>query len=75
MDISPCHTLLKQRIYATYASDSLITHYVKNQEAVRTFWQHEARTNIDVTDSLTNLRRRRMPNLCVIWPVRWALFQ
>lgn len=47
-----------QHIYATYATDSLLTRYVKNQEAVRTFWQNEPLKNIDVTDSLTNLRHR-----------------
>ncbi len=50
-----------QRIYATYATDSLITRYVKNQAAVRTFWQNEPLTNIDVTDSLTTLKRKRIP--------------
>jgi len=57
----PHPNALAQRLYATYATDSLITRYVKNQAAVRTFWQHEVLKNIDVTDSLTNLRRRRIP--------------
>lgn len=52
---------LAQRIYSTYQTDTLITRYVKNEQAVTTFWQNEPTHNLDVTPLLRSLRQRAMP--------------
>ncbi|QRR04103.1 alpha/beta hydrolase [Dyadobacter sandarakinus] len=48
-------------IYNSYATDPLITGYVKNDHAVATFWEHEPRLNIDVAPQLKYLRELRIP--------------
>lgn len=52
---------LAKGIYATYKTDPLITSYVKNEMAVHTFWQNEARHNIDVMPILRSLWKGNMP--------------
>lgn len=50
-----------RQIYSTYPTDTLISRYVKNEQAVATFWQHEPNHNIDVTPILKRLRQDNMP--------------
>lgn len=52
---------LARQIYSTYPTDTLISRYVKNEQAVDTFWQHERDHNIDVTPILKRLRQDYMP--------------
>lgn len=52
---------LARQIYSSYQTDSLITRYVKNQQAVATFWQNKANHTIDVTPILKRLRQGNMP--------------
>lgn len=46
-----------RQIYSTYPTDTLISRYVKNEQAVATFWQHEPNHNIDITPILKRLRQ------------------
>lgn len=48
-------------IYQSYATDTLIARYVKNTNAVATFWQNEPAHNIDVTPRLKALHARSIP--------------
>lgn len=50
-----------QRIYRSYQTDTLITRYIKNEQAVATFWQNEPMQNLDVTPLLRRLRQQAMP--------------
>ena len=52
---------LARRLYNTYQTDTLITHYEKNGQAVARFWQNELNHNIDVTPILRSLRQANMP--------------
>ena len=52
---------LAQRIYSTYQTDTLITRYVKNEQAVARFWQNEPNHNMDVMPILRRLRREDIP--------------
>lgn len=49
------------QIYSSYSTDTLITRYVKNNQAVETLWKNEERRNIDVTPTLKKLARKQMP--------------
>lgn len=49
------------QIYSRYSTDTLITRYVKNNQAVETLWKNEERRNIDVTPTLKKLARKQMP--------------
>jgi len=46
---------LAKAIYSTYKTDSLIKSYVKNEQAVVTFWKHEILKNIDVLPQIKKL--------------------
>jgi proline iminopeptidase len=48
-------------IYNTYKTDSLITSYIKNENAVPTFWRHEIKRNINITPQLHYLRQQKIP--------------
>jgi proline iminopeptidase len=50
-----------REIYDTYKTDSLIIRYIKNENAVSTFWRHEIKHNIDITPELHYLRRQKIP--------------
>ncbi len=52
---------LAQSLYASYSTDPLITHYVKNTNAVATFWRNEPRKNIDLRDTVVRLRTMHIP--------------
>jgi len=47
---------LADSIYSTYSQDILIKNYVKNKNAVETFWKNEKRKNIDVHSNLSQLK-------------------
>jgi proline iminopeptidase len=51
---------LAKGIYAGYDKDLLISKYVKNEQAVPTFWKNEKRVNIDVTPVLEKLRSKKI---------------
>jgi proline iminopeptidase len=48
-------------IYNSYKSDTLIARYVKNEQAVSTFWRHEPDHNIDITPIIKCLRQKAIP--------------
>ncbi|TKT89379.1 alpha/beta fold hydrolase [Dyadobacter frigoris] len=47
-------------MYASYDTDPLITKYVKNEQAVPTFWKNEPLKNIDVSSSLKKIRSKNI---------------
>jgi len=47
-------------IYATYSTNTLITKYVKNEDAVATFWKNEKLKNIDTTPQLKYLLHKKI---------------
>ncbi|MCF0056026.1 alpha/beta fold hydrolase [Dyadobacter sp. CY356] len=48
-------------IYAGYDTDPLISKYVKNEQAVPTFWKNETLRNIDVSACLKKVRNKNIP--------------
>lgn len=49
-----------KKIYDSYPTDPLISAYVKNEQAVATFWKNESLRNIDTTPILKKLRAQKM---------------
>ncbi|WP_159476402.1 alpha/beta fold hydrolase [Dyadobacter sp. 3J3] len=50
-----------KEIYAGYATDPLITKYVKNEQSVPTFWKNEPLKNLDVSGSLKKISSQKIP--------------
>lgn len=50
-----------KEIYASYDSDPLISKYVKNEQAVPTFWKNEPMKNIDVSTNLKKIHNKNIP--------------
>lgn len=50
-----------KEIYASYDTDPLISKYVKNEQAVPTFWKNELLRNIDVSVSLKKVTDKNIP--------------
>ncbi|MBE9463457.1 alpha/beta fold hydrolase [Dyadobacter subterraneus] len=50
-----------REMYASYETDPLIKAYIKNEQAVPTFWKNENLKNIDVSASLKNVRNKNIP--------------
>jgi proline iminopeptidase len=49
-----------KKIYSGYETDPLIRGYVKNDQAVPRFWKNEKHRNIDVRESLINVRDKKI---------------
>ena len=52
---------LAKSIYASYDTDPLISKYVKNQQAVPTFWKNEKQKNIDISGKVKKLKDKKIP--------------
>ena len=52
---------LAKVIYSTYKTDPLIKSYVKNEQAVETFWKHELLKNINVLPQLKMVKNAGIP--------------